>query len=117
MAEAMTLGLPVVATDCPSGPAEILAGVETVASTGIVEADHGILVPVRQPELLARAITMMSDPKRRDHYAAMARRRMDDYRIDAITARYWKTFSDVLARRPITAQAQPPRPASDRETA
>jgi glycosyltransferase involved in cell wall biosynthesis len=117
MAEAMALGLPIVATDCPSGPAEILAGVETTGSNGIVEVDYGILVPVRQPDMFARAITLMSDPKRRQHYAVMARRRMDDYRIHTIAARYWKTFANVLDRRPVATPQAGPRPEAGRETA
>ena len=117
MAEAMALSLPIVATDCPSGPAEILAGVETMASNAVVEVEHGILVPVREPEMLARAITLMSDAKRRQHYAAMARRRMDDFRIHTIAARYWKTFADVLTRRPVTTPQAGPRPEAGRETA
>ena len=75
-----------------------------------------VLGPV-QPAMLARAITLMSDPKRRQHYAAMARRRMDDYRINGITARYWKTFADVLDRRPVSAPQPGPPPAAGRETA
>lgn len=43
--EALALGTPVVATDCPSGPAEILEG-----------GKWGRLVPVGEPHFLARAI-------------------------------------------------------------
>jgi len=43
--EALALGLPVVSTDCPSGPAEILEG-----------GKWGRLVPVRNHEALANAI-------------------------------------------------------------
>lgn len=44
--EALLCGCPVVATDCPSGPAEILA-----------DGRYGTLVPVADPEALAAAIT------------------------------------------------------------
>jgi glycosyltransferase involved in cell wall biosynthesis len=42
--EAMALGVPVVSTDCPSGPAELLAG------------HPDMLVPVRDPDSLAAAM-------------------------------------------------------------
>lgn len=48
MLEAMGLGLPVVATDCPSGPDEILEG-----------GRHGALVPVSDPTAMAEQIGKM----------------------------------------------------------
>ena len=45
LVEALALGLPVVSTDCPSGPAEILKN-----------GTYGRLVPVRDPKGLADAI-------------------------------------------------------------
>jgi glycosyltransferase involved in cell wall biosynthesis len=43
--EALNCGTPVVSTDCPSGPAEILAG-----------GEYGTLVPVGDAEALSRAV-------------------------------------------------------------
>jgi len=43
--EAMVLNIPIVATDCPSGPKEIL-----------MDGEHGILVPVNDSKLMADAI-------------------------------------------------------------
>jgi glycosyltransferase involved in cell wall biosynthesis len=97
MAEAMALGVPVVATDCPSGPAEILDGVETTQCNTVHEGRYGVLVPVLRPDALARAIRLMEDSGKRQHYAELARRRMGDFRIDVIVERYWSRFTAELA--------------------
>jgi glycosyltransferase involved in cell wall biosynthesis len=97
MAEAMALGVPVVATDCPSGPAEILDGVETTDCNTVHEGRYGILVPVFRPDALARAITLMDDPEKRRHYAELARKRIGDFHIGAIAGRYWSAFEAALS--------------------
>jgi glycosyltransferase involved in cell wall biosynthesis len=104
IAEAMALGVPVVSTDCPSGPAELLDEVETVDFAGVHAGKYGLLVPVARPDLLAQGMLRMSEPEARAHYSAQARKRMDDYRIEAIAARYWKTFETVLADAALTAR-------------
>ena len=43
--ESLVCGCPIVATDCPSGPNEIIRS-----------EDHGLLVPVGDPEALAEAL-------------------------------------------------------------
>jgi len=105
IAEAMVLGVPVVSTDCPSGPAELLDEVESVDFDGVHAGKHGMLVPVGRPTLLADAMQRMSVPGMRKHYSSMARRRMDNFRIETITAQFWAMFDELAATRASAARA------------
>jgi glycosyltransferase involved in cell wall biosynthesis len=72
--EALACGCPVVSTDCPSGPAEIL-GPDRL----------GALVPVGDADALARAIALaLSEPS--DPAARRARAR--DFSVDRVAPRY-----------------------------
>lgn len=98
--EAMALGLPVISTDCLSGPREILAPEMPLSALndGIVRAPYGILIPVpkgsfldaaadQTPEeqLMADAICeMLENDDLRRHYANMAFERTKDYSPDQI---------------------------------
>jgi GalNAc-alpha-(1->4)-GalNAc-alpha-(1->3)-diNAcBac-PP-undecaprenol alpha-1,4-N-acetyl-D-galactosaminyltransferase len=71
--EAMQAGLPVVSTDCPTGPREI-----------IQHEQNGILVPVGDHEALVRALRgLMGNPRKRSRLGAgtgpvLARHSMDN---------------------------------------
>lgn len=97
IAEAMVLGVPVVSTDCPSGPGELLDQVERVDFDGVHAGKFGILVPVGNSRLLSQGIDQMSMPSVRTHYAGRARQRMNDFRIEAITAQFWTLFDGLAA--------------------
>jgi glycosyltransferase involved in cell wall biosynthesis len=71
--EALTLGTPVVSTDCPSGPAEILAN-----------GAYGEMVPMNDAEALAEAIERVFAGARKVIPAAALER----FNADAITERY-----------------------------
>lgn len=72
--QAMACGCPVVSTDCPSGPAEILEG-----------GALGPLVPVGAPDALADAILrVLEAPPDRERL----RRRADDFSVDRVAGRY-----------------------------
>jgi glycosyltransferase involved in cell wall biosynthesis len=76
--EAMATGCPIVSTDCPSGPSEILDG-----------GTYGHLVPVRDPERLATAIDdVLTDPPERTPLVTRA----DEFSIPRITEEYVELF-------------------------
>lgn len=85
MVEAMSMGLPVIATDCMTGPKEIL------------EDQYGILVPNMSPEenfdpaditeeekqLAQRITALLGDEKKMAHYRRMALKRAGEYTAEA----------------------------------
>lgn len=76
--EALECGMPVVSTDCPSGPAEILAN-----------GRYGQLVPVGDATALAAAI-QASLLEAHDHEAL--RRRAQDFAVPKIAEQYLAYF-------------------------
>jgi glycosyltransferase involved in cell wall biosynthesis len=83
LVEALAAGTPVVSTDCPGGPAEILE-----------HGAFGRLVPVGDTESLAGALlATLDDPPARDRLIERA----GDFSIEAITARYMEVL-DIQPR-------------------
>ena len=76
--EALSLGVPVVATDCPHGPREILAN-----------GRYGKLVPVDDIEALAKAMDQtLDDPLDRTFLIGAT----EPYTVEVVTGRYIKTL-------------------------
>lgn len=95
--EAMACGTPVVATDCPSGPREILEG-----------GRLGPLVPVGDAEALARAICAVLD---HPPDAARLRARAADFALDAALPHYLAVIEACIrARAPERLARIPPWP-------
>lgn len=81
--EALAAGVNVVATDCPSGPSEILAG-------GV-----GRLVPVGAPRDLAHAMdASLEAPQEASHLA----RRAETYSLEQSVERYEALFAELAGR-------------------
>lgn len=78
LVEAMATGTPVVSTDCPSGPGEILAG-----------GKYGVLVPVGDPGRMAEGInTALNQPADRE----LLQERAEAFSVDRILKQYEDLF-------------------------
>lgn len=84
--EAMAAGLPVVAFDCPTGPAEVLDG-----------GRSGVLVPSGDTRALTDGILrVVSDPRERSRLADAAATRVRDFE-PRLTALRWERLFEELA--------------------
>ncbi|PBC81595.1 Glycosyltransferase involved in cell wall bisynthesis [Streptomyces sp. 2224.1] len=87
--EAMRCGLPVVATNCPHGPGEI-----------IDDGVDGKLVPVGNPEALsASLLTLINDDDARKRMGAAALASSARFDPATVAERHEELFAELLARR------------------
>ena len=94
--EAMVLGKAVIMSDCPSGPAEILAGSYTFTARGVEMAEYGVLVPVNSSAMLTDAINCFQTPEVVEHYSKQSKLRSFDYSIEKIANDYWTLFKKKM---------------------
>lgn len=85
--EALYCGARIVATDCPSGPAEILCG-----------GRHGVLVPVDAPETLANAIAAALRSPDTDELRAARRLRALDFSFESVIPK-WQALLAACRQR------------------
>jgi glycosyltransferase involved in cell wall biosynthesis len=97
LVEALSLGVPVVSTDCPSGPREILDS-----------GEHGVLVAPGGVEALAAALErILSDESLRERLRAGGPRRAEVFSAPRGTQALEREIEAVLRRRRISARALP----------
>lgn len=85
--EAMAVGLPVISTKCPSGPAELLG-----------EGEFGVLVPPdNMPALALEMRKMAEDEAFRAHMAAMAKERVRDFSLQRMIGQFEAYFEELAS--------------------
>lgn len=96
--EAMSVGLPVISTNCPSGPSEVLADLKREqVGPGVNLAPHGILVAPDDPDAMAEALRTMADPTCRQRYAELAPKRAADFGVARAKDAYWAVIREAAA--------------------
>ncbi len=95
LVEAMRCAVPVVSTDAPYGPAEILH-----------DGEDGILTPVGDSGAMADALLrLIGDPARRTAMAAAALANSARYDPEPVADRYEELFADLAADKARAARA------------
>lgn len=97
LVEALVVGLPAAATDCDSGPAEVLRGYVAPKVIGTTQVEHGILVPTGDVPAMAGAIRALAEPKVYRHYREQATRRAQDFDLDQTIGQYAGILEAALA--------------------
>ncbi|WP_457608481.1 glycosyltransferase [Nitratifractor sp.] len=101
LVEALACGLPVISTDCPGAPREILApGTETPSRwRGPEEGRYGVLVPVDDAESMALAMERVYNSETlRTRYRKAAKRRAADFDKSVIVPRWLAAIKNLEKR-------------------
>jgi glycosyltransferase involved in cell wall biosynthesis len=84
--EAMALGCPVVATDCPTGPRELIG-----------DNENGILVPMRDPTAMAEGMMrILEDEELRNRIIENGKRKAEEFRISTSVQKREELFRKLL---------------------
>lgn len=96
--EALSYDVPVISTDCPSGPREILAP-DTVNNLRVGDhfevCQYGLLTPVGDVDSLTSAMNEIQNNKElRDQLKGSSAKRVNDFDLSTITNEYYKIIEN-----------------------
>jgi glycosyltransferase involved in cell wall biosynthesis len=109
LGEAMICGLPVLSTDCPTGPREMLAPATTAPAVPLRQAErgaYGLLLPMlTQPATLAADLAvwtdameaLLADPAEQARLGQLARQRMQDFTRERIASQWVALVKEVAS--------------------
>lgn len=92
LVEAMACGRPVISTNCPSGPSEILLGLPRHAVTSTIHCSAGAIVPPNDPALFADALRAVHDDPERAHLGKAAMELSRAFSVERTVQQYWRVI-------------------------
>jgi glycosyltransferase involved in cell wall biosynthesis len=96
LVEAMACGIPVVSTDCPVGPREILE-----------DGQSGLLVEMNDPAAMAGQLTRaLTDASLREQLVAAGTRRAEDFSPSAVAQAYLRVAEQLLGAASAATQPE-----------
>src|SRR3546814_346169 len=100
LVEAMACGLPVVAANCASGPAEILLNRSREAVHGITQSAAGAVVPPNDAAAFAEALRIVHCSDMRSARGAAALELSGRFRSGRLRGHYWEIIENAVVSRP-----------------
>lgn len=98
LVEAMAQGVPAIATDCFSGPSEILARTKTGIARAMIPAKYGILIPPDSVPDLTAALEFILTPEAASRYRERASIRSAHFSMERGLAAYSLLLSKYIPR-------------------
>jgi N-acetylgalactosamine-N,N'-diacetylbacillosaminyl-diphospho-undecaprenol 4-alpha-N-acetylgalactosaminyltransferase len=97
LVEALACGVAVAATDCQSGPAEVLDARSAPGEAH--EGLGGLLVPTNDAAAMTRAFEQLQDPALRKRLTIKGAKRVREYSVARSVDRYWEIIGQALGGR------------------